>query len=49
MFAEAVAFGKPVITTDGTWMADHVRKLGCGIIMPEFRSDDLAAASAGRI
>ncbi len=44
IFAEAVAFGKPVITTDRTWMADHVRKLGCGVVMPEFRSDDLAAA-----
>jgi len=44
IFAEAVAFGKPVITTDHTWMADQVRDLGSGIVMRKFHSDDLAHA-----
>lgn len=32
---EAFAFGKPVITTSGTWLAEQVQKYGGGIILDE--------------
>ena len=43
-FAEAVAAGKPVIVTDGTWMAECARALGVGIICPDETPPSLAQA-----
>src|SRR3990170_5838584 len=43
IFAEAIAFGKPVITTENTWMAENIRKYNqCGIIMRSFDAQSLA-------
>lgn len=46
-FAEAVAAGKPVIVTDGTWMAECARALGIGIICAEETPRSLAQAVVG--
>ncbi len=35
VLAEAIAAGKPVITTAGTWMADQVAKYDAGLVMEE--------------
>jgi glycosyltransferase involved in cell wall biosynthesis len=44
VFAEAVALGKPVVSTRNTWMAENVLKYQCGILMEDFNSAGLAKA-----
>ncbi|HXL84759.1 MAG TPA: glycosyltransferase [Casimicrobiaceae bacterium] len=43
-FAEAVAAGKPVIISDGTWMAECARALGVGIVCADATPTSLAQA-----
>jgi glycosyltransferase involved in cell wall biosynthesis len=44
IFAEALAAGKPVIVTGGTWMASQLKSYGAGILIRDGVSDDLVAA-----
>jgi glycosyltransferase involved in cell wall biosynthesis len=45
IFAEALALGKPVISTENTWMALNIRKYNeCGIVMEKYDSESLAEA-----
>jgi len=43
-FTEALAFGKPVIVTDNTWMSDQLERHGAGIKFRDQDVDDLARA-----
>lgn len=42
VFAECVAAGKPVIVTEGTWMALEAKKLNTGLLIKEDDETDLA-------
>jgi glycosyltransferase involved in cell wall biosynthesis len=44
IFAEALAFGKPVITTRGTWMARYVDRYRCGVLMDGYNPEKLSKA-----
>ena len=44
VFSEAVAAGKPVITTKDTWMAHQLEKFGSGICITEDNYKELAEA-----
>jgi glycosyltransferase involved in cell wall biosynthesis len=47
VFAEAVAFGKPVVVTRGTWMAEQVEAgRAAGTIFEELQPDSIARAIA---
>lgn len=47
VFAEAVAYGKPVIATRGTWMAQQIDAgRAAGVIFDELDADSIAAAIA---
>ena len=41
---EALAAGRPVLTSDGSPMADYIRRTGCGRVAPSLRSADLLEA-----
>jgi glycosyltransferase involved in cell wall biosynthesis len=43
-FAEALAAGKPVIVTEGTWMSAQLEKYGAGVTFRDRDVDDLARA-----
>jgi len=44
LFIEALAAGKPVVATDGTWMSAQLAKYGAGITFRDCDVDDLARA-----
>ncbi len=44
IFAEALAAGKPVIVTEGTWMAAQMEQYGSGIIVKDGDAKDLVRA-----
>ena len=44
IFAEALAAGKPVIVTDGTWMSDQLEHYGAGVTFRDQDVDDLSRA-----
>lgn len=44
LFTEALAAGKPVVVTDGTWMSAQLEKYGAGITFRDRDVDDLARA-----
>jgi len=47
VFAEAVAFGKPVVVTRGTWMAEQIESgRAAGTIFEELQADSIARAIA---
>jgi glycosyltransferase involved in cell wall biosynthesis len=47
VFAEAVAFGKPVVVTPGTWMAEQIEAgRAAGTISEDLRPESFAAAIA---
>jgi glycosyltransferase involved in cell wall biosynthesis len=47
VFAEAVAYGKPVVATPGTWMAEQIRAgRAAGTISEDLRPDSIARAVA---
>ncbi|MET0622055.1 MAG: glycosyltransferase [Pyrinomonadaceae bacterium] len=47
VFAEAVAYGKPVVATRGTWMAEQIEAgRAAGVISEELRPDSVADAIA---
>ena len=47
MFAEAVAFGKPVVVTRGTWMAEQIESgRAAGTIFDDLQPDSIARAIA---
>jgi hypothetical protein len=47
VFAEAVAFGKPVVATPGTWMAEQIETgRAAGTIFEELQPDSIARAIA---
>jgi glycosyltransferase involved in cell wall biosynthesis len=41
---EALAAGRPVLVSDGNPMAEHVRKTGCGLVVPGLAATDLIEA-----
>jgi glycosyltransferase involved in cell wall biosynthesis len=43
-FTEALAAGKPVVVTRGTWMSDQLERFGAGITFRDGDVDDLARA-----
>jgi glycosyltransferase involved in cell wall biosynthesis len=43
VFAEALAMGKPVVVTSGTWMAHELRRSGGGMEFADGDAADLAA------
>jgi glycosyltransferase involved in cell wall biosynthesis len=43
-FTEALAAGKPVLVTDGTWMSDQLQSHGAGLVCADQQTDLLAAA-----
>ena len=44
ILVEAIAAGKPVIVSNGTWMASQVKQHGSGMIIEEDNASDLARA-----
>lgn len=44
IFTEALAAGKPVIVTSGTWMADQLSRFGAGVTFRDGDTADLARA-----
>ena len=43
-FTEALAMGKPVVVTQGTWMSDQLERFGAGVTFRDQDIDDLARA-----
>ena len=43
-FTEALATGKPVVVTQGTWMSDQLERFGAGVTFRDGDVDDLARA-----
>jgi glycosyltransferase involved in cell wall biosynthesis len=43
-FVEALALGKPVIVTEGTWMSGQLERFGAGTTVRDRDADDLARA-----
>lgn len=41
-FVEALALGKPVVVTEGTWMSDQLQRFGAGLTVRDQDADDLA-------
>lgn len=44
LFAEAVAYGKPVLVAEGTWLSSCARLLGTGIVCPNTTPGAIVAA-----
>ncbi|MBI1920691.1 MAG: glycosyltransferase family 4 protein [Geobacter sp.] len=44
IFCEALALGRPVIVTDGTWMAQQLRKSAAGVVFADYTPAGLASA-----
>ncbi len=44
ILAEALALGKPVVATDGTWMSDQLKDSGAGVCFKDNNVEDLARA-----
>jgi len=43
-FVEALALGKPVVVTEGTWMSTQLERFGAGLTVRDRDADDLARA-----
>jgi len=43
-FVEALALGKPVVVTEGTWMSEQLERFGAGLTVRDRDAEDLARA-----
>ncbi len=42
LLIDSLAYGLPAVVVEGTWLANHVRKYGCGVIVPDSSAEALA-------
>lgn len=42
LLIDALAYGLPAVVVEGTWLANHVRKYQCGVVVPDASAEALA-------
>lgn len=43
LLIDSLACGLPAVVVEGTWLAGHVRRQGCGVVVPDASVDSLCA------